>query len=315
MIFDVLRMILGLGLLAGGGEVLVRGAVALALHHRIKPAVVGLTVVAAGTSMPELVVSLVANLGGRPDIAVGNVIGSNIYNIGLVLGLSSIILVLPVEKRTLKMEWPFLFLVTLLTMGFMGNGVLGRGEGLFLVAVLVVFLWFLVRLSRAEVKASAEIPSLVGHPGILVTWILVIAGCVLLPLGAKLMVDGASAIAVQMGISERVIGLTIVAVGTSLPELASSLIAAVRGRTDVAVGNVLGSNMFNLLAILGVTSSVRPVLVNPAFFASDVWWMLAFTVLLVPLIYFGRQRVSRIDGIILLGLCIVYTGLLALAGQ
>lgn len=310
MILDLLWILLGLVCLGGGGEVLVRGAVSLALHHRIKPAVVGLTVVAAGTSMPELVVSLVANLDNQPDIAVGNVIGSNIYNIALVLGLSSLIMVLPVERRTLKLEWPFLFVVTLLTMGLMENGLLSRIEGLILVAILIGFLWLTVHLSRADMKNSDELPSTEGQPGLSLTWFLVLAGCVLLPLGAKLMVDGASGIAMRMGVSQRVIGLTIVALGTSLPELASSLVAAFRGRSDVAVGNVIGSNVFNLLAILGVTALVRPVVVNPAFFASDVWWMIGFTALLVPLIYFGRRRVSRIDGAVLFTLCIVYTILL-----
>lgn len=306
---DVLLVVAGLVLLGAGGEVLVRGAVGLAVRLRLTPAVIGLTVVAAGTSMPELVASLIANLTGKPDIAVGNVIGSNIFNIGLVLGLSSLVIVLPVEKKTTKIEWPFLLLITLFTTLLMKNGFIGRAEGVLLAAVLVAFMGIMIHFARLDDDEGSAVDG--DRPRALVVWGLVLAGAVLLPLGGKFVVDGASSLAIRMGVSQRVVGLTVVAMGTSLPELASSLIAALRGRTDVAVGNVIGSNMFNLLGILGTVAIVRPLPVGAEFFGFDVWWMIAFTVLLAPVLYWGRRRVSRIDGVILLVVFTAYMVLLA----
>jgi cation:H+ antiporter len=309
MTMDVLLVAAGLVLLGVGGEVLVRGAVGLAVRLKLTPAVIGLTVVSAGTSMPELVASLIANLEGNPDVAVGNVIGSNIFNIGLILGLCSLVIVLPVEKKTIKIEWPFLLLVTLFASYLMGDGLIGRVEGLLFIVVLVGFMWIMIHFARWEVDSGGGEGK--GQPRALVAWALVLAGVVLLPLGGKFVVDGATELALRVGVSQRVIGLTIVAMGTSLPELASSLIAATRGRTDVAVGNIIGSNMFNLLAILGSVAVIRPLTVGAAFFRWDVWWMIAFTVLLAPILYWGRRRVSRIDGVVLLTAFVAYMALLA----
>jgi cation:H+ antiporter len=309
MTTDVLLVVAGLVLLGVGGEVLVRGAVGLAVRLKLTPAVIGLTVVAAGTSAPELVASLFANMAGNPDVAVGNVIGSNIFNIGLILGISSLVIVLPVEKKTTKIEWPFLLLVTLFTALLMGNGIIGRAEGVLFVVVLVVFMWAMIHFARWDTAGEEGVEH--GQPGAVAAWALVLGGAVLLPLGGKFVVDGATGLALNMGVSQRVIGLTVVAMGTSLPELASSVIAALRGRTDVAVGNVIGSNLFNLLGILGTVAIIRPLSVNAAFFHSDVWWMIAFTVLLAPVLYWGRRRVSRIDGVILLLAFTAYMVLLA----
>jgi cation:H+ antiporter len=308
MTADVLLVVAGLVLLGVGGEVLVRGAVGLAVRLKLTPAVIGLTVVSAGTSAPELVASLIANLSGKPDVAVGNVIGSNIFNIGLILGISSLVIVLPVEKKTTKIEWPFLLLVTLFTSLLMGNGLIGRTEGVVFVAVLVAFMWAMIHFARWDTAGEEGVEH--GQPEAVAAWALVLVGVILLPLGGKFVVDGASSLAMKMGVSQRVIGLTVVAMGTSLPELASSVIAALRGRTDVAVGNVIGSNLFNLLGILGTVAIVRPLPVGAAFFHSDVWWMIAFTVLLAPVLYWGRKRVSRIDGVILLTVFIAYMTLL-----
>jgi cation:H+ antiporter len=309
MLLDVLLVIVGLGLLATGGETLVRGAVNIARRFNITPAVIGLTVVAAGTSMPELWVSVGANLRGSPDFALGNVIGSNIFNIGLILGLTSIICVIPVGHRTLKLEWPFLLVITILASALMWGGSIGRWEGLLFVFLLAGFLWFMVRLTRRDADAR-ETVEYWGGPGsapahsTLRAWGLVILGLVLLPIGADLVVKGATGIAQGLGVSERVIGITILAMGTSLPELASSLAAAARGRSDIAVGNVIGSNLFNTLGILGAAALARPLTIIDDF-KSDIWWMLAFTVLLAPVLFFGR-KVTRIDGIVLLTLFLVY---------
>ena len=305
MLLDILFLLTGFGLLWGGGVCLVNGSVGLAHRLRITPAVIGLTVVSAGTSMPELMVSFAANWQGNPDLALGNVFGSNIFNVGLILGISSLVIVLPVERKTLRLEWPFLLLVTLVCIYLIQDGVISRVEGGLFVLVLAAFLWSMVKLARRDVgfSHSVEIETTTGSSRR--EWGLVLIGMVLLPLGGKLVVVGARDLAQQGGISERVIALTIVAMGTSLPELASSLVAASRGRTDIAVGNVIGSNLFNLLAVLGVCAVARPLAVNPEYLSGDVWWMLAFTVLLAPVFFFGR-KVTRIDGALLLGVFVVY---------
>lgn len=318
MLFDVLLILGGLLLLGVGGEALVRGAVALALRLRLTPAVIGLTVVAAGTSMPELVVSVIAAIQGSPDIAVANVVGSNIFNIGLVLGATAAVLVLPVESPTLKLEWPVLIAASVLTFVCMQDDSIGRIEGIAFLASLAVFTWVAVAWARrieAGRRADAALSS--GHPAgegapnpnMLMGWILLGAGIALLVFGGKLVVEGAQSIALKLGMSERLVGLTVVAMGTSLPELASSLIAALRGRTDVAVGNIIGSCIFNLLGILGIGAIVQPLAVNHALIGDTVW-MIGFTLLLAPMIYFGKRRVSRIDAGVLLGAFAVYMLLL-----
>ncbi len=309
---DVLLVLGGLVLLVAGGEVLVRGAVGLAVRLRVTPAVIGLTVVSAGTSFPELVVSVVAAFRGSPDVAIGNVVGSNIFNLALVLGVCAMVVPLPVGSKTARMEWPFLVLATLVTMLFMRTGhLLNRLEGLALLVALVGFTWAVVASARRDVARQEAADREAGtapateSPGLPRQAILVGAGLVLLLVGGNLIVDGATSLARAVGISERVVGLTVVAMGTSLPELASSLIAALRGRTDVAVGNVIGSSVFNLLGIFGLGSLFRPLVVDPRFLASDLWWMLGFTLVLAPAFIYGR-RVRRWYGAGLLALFAVY---------
>ena len=295
MVVDIIQIVAGLALLAVGGEGLVRGAVGLALRFRVTPAVIGLTVVAAGTSMPELVVSVLASLQDKNAIAVANVVGSNIFNFGLVLGVTALILIIPVASSVLRLEWPFLLVITLGSWGVMANRVITRWEGVVMIAVLVLFLMYMVRRARSS-PADVELEESVPHGAL--SWVFLMAGIAMLIYGAKLIVQGASDIALTVGVSERIVGLTIVAMGTSLPELASSLVAAMRGRSDVAVGNVIGSCIFNLLGILGITAAVSPLGVDPELFSRDMPWMLAFTVLVGPLLFFGK-RLTRIDGLIL----------------
>lgn len=308
MLIDVLLIVAGLAVLVLGGELLVRGAIALATRFGLTPAVVGLTVVAGATSMPELVVSVIAAFQGSPDVAVGNVIGSNIFNIGLVLGITSLIVSVPVARVTMRLEWPFLLLASGITLLFMSTESLNLIEGCVLLVLLGIFLWRMVVLSRREVMDTPELPSAVPSTSraMILNLFFLAAGLALMLLGASWMVRGSTAIARDLGVSERIIGLTIVAMGTSLPELASSVIAAVKGRTDLALGNVLGSCIFNLLAILGTASLLKPVMVNPEFFAfngllhvGDVWWMLLFSVILGPMMFFRHKRIGRIDGAIL----------------
>ncbi len=308
MAHEILLVAVGLALLAGGGEVLVRGAVGLALRLRVTPAVIGLTVVSAGTSMPELVVSTVASVRGRADVAVGNVIGSNIFNVGLVLGVCALLVSLPVAWNTIRIEWPFLVAASLAAIAFMAGGLISRAEGAVLVFALAGFTWFMVRLARRDVERAEARADALGrgaarapHPGIWSRSALVLAGLAALFFGGELIVDGATGLALGLGISDRVVGLTVVAMGTSLPELASSLIAALRGQTEVAVGNVIGSCVFNLLGIFGVAALAHPLPVDPRFLAGDVWWMLAFAVVVGPLVFRDR-RVGRWDGVVLLAL-------------
>jgi cation:H+ antiporter len=305
---SVLLVILGLGLLAGGGEALVRGATTIARIAGLTPAVIGLTVVAAGTSLPELVVSILAAFHGTPDIAVGNVVGSNIFNIGMVLGAAALVTPLVVHGAAVRLEWPVMFLASWIGFLLMRDYGLDRLEGGFFVASLIVFTAYSVYIARYEVSAeeetdyASETAGRSLHPRtreLGMSILAVVVGSGLLVLGGKFLVDGSVAIARYAGMTERVIGLTIVAVGTSAPELAASLVAAYRGRTDLALANIIGSNIFNILGILGITALIHPIPIAEAIVQTDVWWMLAFAVVLFPMMRKGKS-ISRIEGGVLL---------------
>jgi cation:H+ antiporter len=300
-------VVVGLALLAGGGEALVRAATTLAGLAGVSPAVIGLTVVAIGTSLPELVVSLVAALGGQPDLAIANVVGSNIFNVAATLGLTALLLPLPVHGSAVRLEWPVMFAASGLLLLVARDGAVDRVEGAAFLVGLALFVAYTVRVARRDVGAaearsladeveSRDLDAPGGRPPRLAVPLAVLAvGLVALVVGGRLLVDGAVAVARLAGMSERVIGLTIVAGGTGAPELATSLVAALRRRTDVAIANMIGSNIFNVLGILGVTALVRPVPVADAVLRVDLWWMLGTTVLLLPLLYTGA-RLSRLEG-------------------
>jgi cation:H+ antiporter len=308
----------GLLLLAIGGDVLIRGAVSIARLAGLTTAVIGLTVVALGTSLPELVVSLLAAVQGQPDISVGNVLGSNIFNIVVILGAAAIVAPIPVHGNAVRIDWPVVVVVSALAIVVMRDGLIDRLEGGVLVLGLVTFIAFSVWFARREVR-FAEVRQTVGgvEPATTTSgWKafmqsagLVIAGVAALVLGGKLLVDGAVDLARLAGISERVIGLTIVAAGTSAPELAASIAAARRKHADIAVANLLGSNIFNILGILGLTAIVTTVPVSPALLRSDAWWMLGAAVGIWPLMRIGRD-ITRVDGAILLTAYAVYLGFL-----
>ena len=312
-------VVLGLVLLTGGAEALVRGAIAVARLAGLTPAVIGLTVVAMGTSLPELVVSIIAAVRDQPDIAVGNVVGSNIFNIAIVLGLTALIVPLPVRGSVVRLEWPVMFVVSVLAFVVSRDGLLDRPEGAFFVVAFVAFTAWVVRLARREVTAHEQrelaeqvedraLPARRGRE-LLVSAGAVLLGVVLLVGGGHALVEGASAIARIAGMSERVIGLTIVAAGTSAPELATSLVAAWRKQADVAIANVVGSNIFNILGILGLTALVQPTSVSAAVLASDMWWMLGTALVLFPLMRTG-MRIGRLEGGILVAGYAVYVALL-----
>ncbi len=305
----------GFVLLYFGGEVLVRGASSLALRMRVSPLVIGLTVVAFGTSAPELVVSVNAALRGANDIAVGNVIGSNIANLALILGAVAVLSSVTIEAKLLRVDAPLMVFVSLACVGLLANDRLSRPEGFLLMAGLVAYVVFtFVRGRRESAAVQEEFASVMGSaPARLGVDILRVGfGTVVLMAGGKLLVLAAVHVAGDLGVSQAVIGLTIVAVGTSLPELATSMIAASKGQGDIAVGNVIGSNMFNLLGVLGVTSVVSPLA------RGNVSWvslgvMLGVTLLVLPMLY-TRRRLSRVEGAVLLACYVAYVGWL-LVGQ
>ncbi len=316
MLIATLQLAGGLVVLFVGGHYLVRGAVAVALLARVSTAVVALTVVSIGTSLPELAVSLDAAARGATDISFGNIIGSNIFNVGAILGLAAILAPIPVLRQTLRIEYPIMFAVSCVAVLLAANGLVGRLEGGLLLGGLVAFIAYAVWLARhprtgddphtpaREIERNTHVQSGTARAwGVNVA--LVAAGMGALVVGADLAVRGAVAAANLLHVPERVIGLTVIAMGTSLPELATSLIAARRGEQEIALGNVVGSNIFNLLGILGATAAIFPVPVNPRAESLDNWVMLAFSAALLPLML-ERRAVTRWNGMLLLGGFVVY---------
>jgi cation:H+ antiporter len=277
-----------------GGEYLVRGASAIARHFRLSPMVIGLTIVGFGTSAPELLVSLQAALANQPGIAIGNVVGSNIANILLILGISALIAPLMIPVRKLWRDLGFMLAATAVLWFMLADGDITRLEGAILLAGLVVFLVtaFLTGKEEPEEVTLGDIPQWKA-------WAMTAAGLVVLVIGARLLVDSATEIARGFGISEAVIGLTIVAVGTSLPELATSVVAAIRKQTEIAVGNIVGSNIFNIFGILGITALITPIPSEARFAAVDMPWAAATAVGLTVLA-FVLGGLPRIAGAILL---------------
>jgi cation:H+ antiporter len=309
MLFPSCEIIVGLLMLVAGGELLLRGAVGLATLARVTPAVIGLTVVAAGTSVPELAVSAIAAARGNTDITVANIVGSNIFNITLILGLAASIRPLAITGNTIGLEYPVLALVSLLYVVVSHDGSISRLDAILFLAIYVGFTWYLVALVRKQLNAQerqalgAEVKELAEPvrkgPRMGITLALVAGGIMLLIFGANATVVGAVQLGRIWGLSERVIGLTIISGGTGLPEVVTSLVSSYRGRDDVAIGNVIGSNLFNILGTLGLTGAIATVPVPHAMIVSDNWWMLGITLLLFPLIFTGR-RIVRWEGVLLL---------------
>jgi len=300
-----LLFVLGLaGLFLGGGW-LVRGAVALALKFRIPAFVVGATIVGFGTSTPELLVSVQAALGGVPGVAIGNVVGSNTANILLILGLTAAFGPIATPWREVRGDMLWMLGAALITLPVMLDGGVGRIDGVILMAALGVYLFISLR------RSDPDVPPLPVHDPIWRAVALVLLGLVLLMVGARLLVDSATILARGLGVSEAVIGLTVVALGTSLPELATSVTAALRGQREIALGNVVGSNVFNILAILGITALITPIPVETRFVTVDVPTMIATTLVLLALVVW-RGAISRPAGITMLAAYGAYVGALAL---
>lgn len=307
----------GLVLLAIGGELLVRGAVGMAAWLGISPLLAGLTIVGFGTSTPELATSVQAALAGSPGIAIGNVVGSNIANILFILGLSAIILPLSVNPASFTRDSIALGGSALLCTVAVLTGTIGLAAGLILLASLVGYVWWAYKSESASHDAEAvrheheaEDRPVPPNTGPLVLGGMILAGLVAAIFGAGRLVDGAVVIAGAAGISESVIGLTVVAVGTSLPELIACIVAVIRKHEDVALGNVVGSNIYNVLGILGITSLIKPIAVPAEIARFDIWVMLGVTALLLVQLRSG-WRLSRIEGVLLVALYAAYTLFLA----
>ena len=310
----------GLVLLVGGAEVMVRGASRLATALGISPLIVGLTVVAFGTSAPELAVGVSSAVSGNADIALGNVVGSNIANVLLVLGVAALVMPVATGIRLVRREVPLMIAASIALWLMAFGGQVNQLEGLLLVAGIVAYTAFLVRASRREASAirtefSEEFGAGRGTGPLVVASNLLLAavGLAMLLVGADWIVTGAVAFATSLGIPEIIVGLTIVAVGTSLPEVATSVLAGLRGHRDIAVGNVVGSCIFNILMVLGVVALVspEPIAVSPALLTVDIPLMVAAAVGCLPILYTG-QVVSRREGSLLLGIYVVYLAYLVL---
>ncbi len=314
----IVLFVMGLGLLIVGAELLVRGASSIAAALGISPLVIGLTVVSFGTSSPELAVSLQAALKGQSDLSLGNVVGSNIFNVLLILGVCALIIPLFVQLQLIRLDVPLMIAISVLLLGLAWDGVLGRIEGSVLALGLLGYLTFTVIQSRKEqaLDATTTLRDDTDRSprGLLLMAGMALLGLGLLVLGADWLVDGAISFARAFGVSELVIGLTIVAAGTSLPEVATSVIAALRGERDIAVGNVVGSNIFNILGILGITALISPINVAPAALSFDISVMIAVAVACLP-IFFSGQTIARWEGAVLLGCYLSYTTYLILASS
>jgi len=305
-------LIVGLFVLILGGDFLVRGASAVALRAHISPLVVGLTIVAFGTSAPELLISIKAALDGSPDMTMGNVVGSNICNLALVLGVTAIIGSIKVQPDTIKIDWPVTMGSALLLFFIVKeeDPLISGYEGFAFIVLLVIYTVYIIRKSRKETKAIRALEEELDLPDetskTTIDIIYIIAGCAGLYFGADWFVGGAKDLASFLGVSERIIGITVLALGTSLPELVTAIVASIKKETDLALGNLMGSNIFNVLSILGITSLIQDIHVSKEIIQHDMVAMLGVTLIILPMMLYKRLM-GRTSGIILLAIYIYYT--------
>jgi cation:H+ antiporter len=322
---NLLMFVGGLVLLVVGANALVRGASKLALSFGISPLVVGLTIVAFGTSAPEVAVSVGAVLDGNPDIAIGNVVGSNIFNVLFILGISALIAPLIVNIQLIRQEVPIMLGASLLLLALGLDGKLSLLDGALLFALLVAYTVFLVVQSRRETQAAKDEYAAEVKPAEAGAWddklpmqlLLIVVGLAALVFGSEYLVTAAISFAKAMGVSDLVIGLTIVAAGTSMPEVATSITAAIKGERDIAVGNVVGSNTFNILGCLGLSGLVSGdmgLAMAPSLLAFDIWVMLAVALACLPVFMTGRE-IARWEGAVFLGYYVAYVAYLIMASQ
>ncbi len=307
---SVFYIIVGFILLVIGGEFLVRSSVGLSFKLKLSKLIIGMTVVSFATSAPELLVSLQAALSGSPDLALGNVIGSNIANIALVLGITAIISPLMVDKNFYKMNWPVMMVFSIVLYYFLRNDyVLSRIEGAILFIALILFVYIMI--AKAKKDKTVEVDDLddtlmeTSYSKIFI-WLSI--GGVALYFGSEFLVSGSKEIATKLGVSERVIGLSIVAIGTSVPELAASVIAALRGEKAISLGNLIGSNIFNIASVLGLTAMIKPIqVIDKGVLTIDIFWMLGVAAVLIPLVFIPKKyMISRVKGLLLLIAYIIF---------
>lgn len=304
---DIFYFFLGLVLLLLGGDFLVKGSVALAIRMRVSMVVIGLTVVSFATSAPELIVSVYSALTGHPDMAIGNVIGSNIANISLVLGLTALVYPLSFKKRLYQFDIPVMLTACVLFAIFLfTNALLEAWEGFVFIVMLGLLTLYLIQKSRKQELLSKEVN--VNSISLFKLSFYLVSGGTCLYFGSHFLVNGASGLAREIGLSERIISVSIVAFGTSVPELAASIIAALKKQKDLSIGNLIGSNIFNVLAVLGITSIVKPIAVlDESLITNDIWWMLGISVLLYPLMFlFKKDHFGRVEGLVLLMVYTIY---------
>ena len=305
---DYLLLVVGLIVLVVGGDLLVRGAVSVAEKLAIPPLVIGLTIVSLGTSAPELFISVQAALAGSGGIAIGNVIGSNIANVLLVLGFPALIAMTSCAEKGIGRNILVMIGFTIVYMAMLAKGSMGFLDGAILVSLLIIFLWDQFRSAKNKPKNEVadyhdEVETL--QTSTMVSTGILLVGLLLLPIGAWLTVESAQQIASDLGVSDEIIGLTIVAIGTSLPELAASLMAVIRGNSTVAIGNVVGSNIFNIAAIMGITTLIADVNVGAHIINIDMWVMLVVALWLAWLAYY-KKRISRRTGVLMSSAYIIY---------
>jgi cation:H+ antiporter len=312
---SILFIFLGLVLLVVGGEFLVRASVGLSFKLKLSKMVIGLTVVSFATSAPELLVSVQAALNGASDIAIGNVIGSNIANIGLVLGITAIISPLAIDRDFYKFNWPAMMLLSVLLYFILKSGAeISRWEGIGLLALLFVYLYLLINRARKQMKVTPlddgvdEGLSTVSNFKIGI-WLLI--GGVALYAGSEFLVTGAVGLAERIGITERVIAVTMIAVGTSVPELAASVIAALKKEKAISLGNLIGSNIFNISSVLGITAIIQPIAVKSAeVLTNDIWWMIGFAAVLIPLAFLPKKfEIGHIKGLVIVIAYCIFIGM------
>ncbi len=306
---DYLFLLIGLIILVVSGDFLVKGGIQLANHFKISKLIVGVTVISLGTSAPELFVSAGAALNGSPDISIGNIIGSNVANIALVLGITALILPVPIAKDSTLVNWPVMFGATLLLYFLIFDQVLSSLEGGLLLLLLLVYILFLILRSKGE-KASFDPPTLPIWKAVA----FVILASTGLYFGAELLVYAAQNLALNFGVSERIIGLTVLAFGTSVPELTTSIIAACKKQMDISVGNILGSNIFNILGVLGTTAIIKEIRISNEIIHFDMYWLICLAILLLlTMLPLSKGRINRLEGSLLVSVYFVYTSILFLS--
>ncbi|WP_378186904.1 calcium/sodium antiporter [Aquimarina sp. W85] len=313
MLLNILYLFIGLALLVVGGEFLVRSSVALSFRLKLSRMVIGLTVVSFATSAPELLVSLQAALDGLSDISLGNVVGSNIANIGLVLGITAMIGPLAIDKDFYKLNWPVMVVLSFVLYLFLNNDdMLSSLEGLFLILSLIGYLFILIRNARKISGAVIdEVDETLQQTSNFKIGIWLLIGGAALYFGSELLVNGAEAIAIVLGVSEGVIAVTLIAVGTSVPELAASVIAALKQEKAISLGNLIGSNIFNIASVLGITAIIQPIAIkDETLMDTNIYWMLGFAMILLPLAFIPkRMTLGRIKGFFIFGAYCVFIAL------